>query len=38
MKKIGVDAVLSISAVGSMKEGIRPGDVVVVDQFYDNTR
>lgn len=38
MKKIGADAVLSISAVGSMKEGIRPGDVVVVDQFFDNTR
>ncbi len=38
MKKIGVDALLSISAVGSMKEAIRPGDVVVVDQFYDNTR
>jgi len=38
MKKIGVDALLSISAVGSMKEGIRPGDVVVVDQFFDNTK
>ncbi len=38
MKKIGVDAVLSISAVGSMKEGIRPGDVVAVDQFFDHTK
>ena len=38
MKKIGADAVLSISAVGSMKERIRPGDIVVVDQFYDHTR
>ncbi|MEW6719318.1 MAG: S-methyl-5'-thioadenosine phosphorylase [Thermodesulfobacteriota bacterium] len=38
LKKIGADAVLSISAVGSMKEGIRPGDIVVVDQFIDNTR
>lgn len=38
MKKIGVDALLSISAVGSMRERIRPGDIVVVDQFYDLTR
>jgi 5'-methylthioadenosine phosphorylase len=38
MKKIGASAILSISAVGSMKEGIRPGDIVVVDQFYDHTR
>jgi len=38
MKKIGANAILSISAVGSMKERIRPGDIVVVDQFYDHTR
>jgi len=38
MKKIGADALLSISAVGSMKEAIRPGDIVVVDQFCDQTR
>jgi 5'-methylthioadenosine phosphorylase len=38
MKKIGASAVLSISAVGSMKEAIRPGDIVVVDQFFDQTR
>ena len=38
MKKIGAGAILSISAVGSMKERIRPGDIVVVDQFYDHTR
>jgi 5'-methylthioadenosine phosphorylase len=38
MKKIGADAILSISAVGSMKERIRPGDIVVVDQFYDHTK
>jgi 5'-methylthioadenosine phosphorylase len=38
MKKIGADAILSISAVGSMKERIRPGDIVVVDQFYDLTK
>lgn len=38
MKKIGAGAVLSISAVGSMKERIRPGDIVVVDQFVDETK
>jgi 5'-methylthioadenosine phosphorylase len=38
LKKAGVKWVLSISAVGSMKEAIRPGDIVVVDQFYDHTR
>ena len=38
LKKIGAKWVLSISAVGSMKENIRPGDIVVVDQFYDHTK
>ena len=38
MKKLGVQWLLSLSAVGSMKEGIRPGDVVIVDQFFDRTR
>ncbi len=38
MKKLGVRWVLSVSAVGSMKEEIKPGDIVVVDQFYDNTK
>ena len=38
MKKLGVQSLLSLSAVGSMKEEIKPGDVVVVDQFIDRTR
>ncbi len=38
MKKVGATRVLSLSAVGSLKEGIRPGDIVVVDQFFDHTR
>ena len=38
LKILGVKMVLSVSAVGSMKEEIRPGDIVVVDQFYDNTK
>jgi 5'-methylthioadenosine phosphorylase len=38
MKKVGVTHLVSISAVGSMREEIRPGDVVVVDQFVDLTK
>ncbi len=38
MKKLGVSMIVSVSAVGSMREGIRPGDMVVVDQFFDRTR
>jgi 5'-methylthioadenosine phosphorylase len=38
MKKLGVERIISVSAVGSMKEGIMPGDVVLIDQFYDHTR
>ena len=37
MKKLGVDAVLSVSAVGSLKENIQPMDFVAVDQFVDRT-
>jgi 5'-methylthioadenosine phosphorylase len=38
MKALGVERILSASAVGSMKEGIRPRDVVVPDQFIDRTQ
>ena len=38
LKQAGAEQVISISAVGSMKEGIAPGDVVLVDQFIDRTR
>lgn len=38
LRQLGVDHVLSISAVGSLREDIRPGDLVVVDQFVDRTR
>ena len=37
MKQLGVQRILSISAVGSMKEEIKPGDMVIVDQFIDRT-
>jgi 5'-methylthioadenosine phosphorylase len=38
MKKLGVSRIISVSAVGSMREEIRPGEIVVVDQFFDRTR
>ena len=38
LKSLGVRWLLSVSAVGSMRESIHPGDVVLVDQFIDRTR
>lgn len=38
MKKLGVSRIISISAVGSMREDIVPGDFVMIDQFFDRTR
>lgn len=38
MKKLGVERIISVSAVGSMREDIKPGDIVIPDQFYDNTK
>ncbi len=38
MKKLGVETIISVSAVGSMKDGIQPGDLVIVDQFVDRTK
>jgi 5'-methylthioadenosine phosphorylase len=38
MKKLGVTRILSVSAVGSMREDIAPGDFVIIDQFFDRTR
>ncbi len=37
-KKLGAKAILSVSAVGSMKEEYVPGSVVLVDQFIDWTK
>ena len=37
-KLLGVEFILSASAVGSLKEGIPPLDVVIPDQFIDRTR
>jgi 5'-methylthioadenosine phosphorylase len=38
MKTLGVDRILSLSAVGSLKEEHRPLDFVIPDQFVDRTR
>src|SRR5688572_20311134 len=37
MKTLGVEFLVAVSAVGSLREKIRPGDVVVPDQFIDRT-
>jgi len=38
MKKLGVQWILSVSAVGSLQEKYRPCDIVVIDQFLDRTK
>jgi len=38
MKKLGASTIISVSAVGSLKEEYRPTDIVVVDQFFDRTK
>ena len=37
MKMLGVERIISAGAVGSMKEEIRPMDIVLPDQFFDRT-
>jgi 5'-methylthioadenosine phosphorylase len=37
LKTAGATRVLSVSAVGSLREGMPPGDLVLVDQFIDKT-
>lgn len=38
MKKLGVEQLIAVSAVGSLKKEIAPGDIVIPDQFIDRTR
>lgn len=38
LKKLGVQNILSISAVGSLKEEIKPRDIVIPDQIIDRTK
>lgn len=37
LKKLGVERIISVSAVGSLRENIAPGHLVVPDQFIDRT-
>lgn len=37
LKKVGVTDIVSVSAVGSMRENMVPGDIVLPDQFIDRT-
>ena len=37
-KTLGVGRIISVNSVGSLKEEIRPRDIVLADQFYDRTR
>ncbi len=38
LKKIGVKRIISVCAVGSLKEEIKPLDIVIPDQLYDKTK
>jgi 5'-methylthioadenosine phosphorylase len=37
MKMLGVQSIIAVSAVGSMKESIHPGHMIIPDQFIDRT-
>jgi 5'-methylthioadenosine phosphorylase len=37
MKVLDVEWIISVSAVGSLKKALKPGDIVVIDQFFDRT-
>ncbi len=38
LKSLGVGHIISVSAVGSLKEELKPGDIVIPDQLIDRTR
>ncbi len=38
MKMLGVERIISASAVGSLREELKPMDIVLPDQFFDRTR
>jgi 5'-methylthioadenosine phosphorylase len=38
MKTLGAERVLSVSAVGSLREELRPGDFLLPDQYFDRTK
>ncbi|UCC91829.1 MAG: S-methyl-5'-thioadenosine phosphorylase [Candidatus Aenigmatarchaeota archaeon] len=38
LEKLGVERIIGIAAVGSLKEEMKPGDIVIPDQFIDMTK
>jgi 5'-methylthioadenosine phosphorylase len=38
MKQLGVERIISVSAVGSLQEDLKPLEFLIPDQFYDRTR
>jgi len=38
MKLLGVQRIISVSAVGSLQENLRPGEFLIPDQFFDSTK
>ncbi|MGC8663636.1 MAG: S-methyl-5'-thioadenosine phosphorylase [Thermoplasmata archaeon] len=38
LKEIGINKIISVSAVGSLQENIKPGDLAIVSQFIDFTK
>jgi len=38
LKKLGIETIIAISAVGSLKKNFKPGDLVISDQFIDLTK
>jgi 5'-methylthioadenosine phosphorylase len=38
LKQLGAEQIISVSAVGSLKESLHPGEIVLVDQYIDRTR
>jgi 5'-methylthioadenosine phosphorylase len=38
LKSLGVERIVSVSACGSLREDFAPGDIVIPDQLFDNTR
>lgn len=38
LKKIGVERIIGVCAVGSLKDGFKPGEIVLADQFIDFTK
>lgn len=37
-KKLGVERILSVNAVGGIKKGLKPGDIVIMNQILDMTK